>query len=85
METLGLYEMLQAAGLDVHSAQQSIGAHAATARESELLGVAEESALLTLRRTIVDRIGRVIEYATHCYPPSRPGFAFCLTSRAHGG
>ncbi|MER6126869.1 GntR family transcriptional regulator [Streptomyces sp. NPDC001795] len=84
LESAVLFEMLQAAGIDVHSAQQTIGARHATAGERKLLGVTEGSTLLTLRRTMVDHIGRVIEYATHCYPPSRADFAFHLVIRPYG-
>ncbi|MBG0855765.1 GntR family transcriptional regulator [Streptomyces spinoverrucosus] len=84
LASAGLYAAMQAVGITVRSVQQSIGARNATAGESELLGITEGSAILTMRRTLFDGAGRAVEYATHCYPASRRTWAFELCALPEG-
>jgi GntR family transcriptional regulator len=80
LEDHGLYEILRARGVRLHSANQVVGARTATAVESRLLGEPRGSALLTMQRTTVDDHGGVVEYGTHIYAASRYRFEFSLLS-----
>ncbi|MFF2849041.1 GntR family transcriptional regulator [Streptomyces sp. NPDC058001] len=82
LESTGLYRMMRAAGITLHSARQSIGARSATAEEAERLDEPEGAALLTMQRTAYDDTGRAIEYGTHVYRASRYAFEFQLLMRA---
>jgi DNA-binding GntR family transcriptional regulator len=82
LEATGLYRLLRAAGITLHSARQSIGARAATAAEGERLGEAEGAPLLTMERTTYDDTGRAVEFGTHIYRPSRYSFDFQLLVRS---
>ncbi|MEV7392704.1 GntR family transcriptional regulator [Streptomyces sp. NPDC091215] len=84
LSSAGLYAMMQASGITVRSVRQAIGARRAGARESELLGIAEGSAVLTMRRTMYDHAGRPVEHATHCYPASRRTWDFRLLAQSDG-
>ncbi|GGX67910.1 GntR family transcriptional regulator [Streptomyces fructofermentans] len=77
----GLYRVLRAAGITLHSAQQTVGARSATDREAELLDEPAGAALLTMRRTAYDDHGRAVEYGTHVYRASRYTFDFQLLVR----
>lgn len=70
-EGTGLYRLLRAAGVTLHSARQTIGARSATAGEAVLLTERAGAALLTMRRTAYDDTGRAVEYGTHVYRASR--------------
>ncbi|MGI5460938.1 GntR family transcriptional regulator [Streptomyces sp. CA-249302] len=76
LAAVGLYGLMQAAGILVCTSRHTIGARVATAEECALLGVSEGSVLLTLTRTMVDQTDRPVEYADHSYPPARRGFEF---------
>jgi DNA-binding GntR family transcriptional regulator len=78
----GLYRMMRAAGITLHSARQSIGARAATPEEGERLDEPPGAPLLTMQRTTFDDTGRAVEYGTHTYRPSRYSFEFQLLVRA---
>ncbi|KNE79489.1 MULTISPECIES: GntR family transcriptional regulator [Streptomyces] len=82
LEETGLYRMLRAAGITLHSARQSIGARSATAEEAERLGEAEGAALLTMERTAYDNTGRPVEFGAHVYRASRYAFEFQLLVRS---
>ncbi|NEY32420.1 UTRA domain-containing protein [Streptomyces sp. PRKS01-65] len=82
LEATGLYRLMRAAGITLHSARQSIGARAATAAEGERLGEAEGAPLLTMERTTFDDTGRAVEFASHIYRPSRYSFEFQLLVRS---
>ncbi|WP_437022948.1 GntR family transcriptional regulator [Streptomyces sp. enrichment culture] len=82
LEATGLYRLMRAAGITLHSARQSIGARAATAAEAERLGEAEGAPLLTMQRTTFDDTGRAVEFGTHVYRPSRYSFEFQLLVRS---
>ncbi len=81
LEERGLYEMLRAAGVSIHQADQSIGARSATAAEARLLGEARNAALLTMTRTAFDDSGRAVEYGSHVYRASRYTFSLTLAER----
>ncbi|MGW4731106.1 GntR family transcriptional regulator [Streptomyces shenzhenensis] len=81
LEATGLYRLMRAAGITLHSARQSIGARSATAPEAERLGEAEGAPLLTMQRTTFDDTGRAVEFGDHIYRPSRYSFEFQLLVR----
>ncbi|MFB7930111.1 GntR family transcriptional regulator [Streptomyces sp. NPDC056039] len=81
LESTGLYRMMRAAGITLHSARQTVGARAATAEEAARLDEREGAALLTMQRTAYDDTGRPVEYGTHIYRASRYTFDFQLLVR----
>ena len=81
LESTGLYRMMRSAGITLHSARQTIGARAATAREASSLDEREGAALLTMQRTAYDDTGRPVEYGTHIYRASLYTFDFQLLVR----
>ncbi|MFJ4690315.1 GntR family transcriptional regulator [Streptomyces sp. NPDC088766] len=81
LEATGLYRLLRAAGVTLHSARQTIGARSATPEEAALLAERTGAALLTMRRTAYDDTGRAVEYGTHVYRASRYAFDFRLLVR----
>ncbi|MFF8971020.1 GntR family transcriptional regulator [Streptomyces sp. NPDC014995] len=81
LEETGLYRLLRAAGITLHSARQTIGARSATRQEAALLTEKEGAALLTMQRTAYDDTGRPVEYGTHIYRASRYAFDFQLLVR----
>lgn len=78
LEEHGLYEVIRAAGIQLHAADQVIGARTATADEARLLGEPRGAALLTMQRTAYDDHGRVVEFGTHIYAASRYSFSLSL-------
>jgi GntR family transcriptional regulator len=74
LEEQGLYMLLRARGIQLHSATQSVGARKATAAEARLLGEARNAALLTMQRTAYDDNGAAVEFGTHIYAASRFSF-----------
>ncbi|MER5307223.1 GntR family transcriptional regulator [Streptomyces sp. NPDC002773] len=81
LETTGLYRMLRAAALTLHSARQAVGARAATAEEAALLDEREGAPLLTMERVTFDDTGRAVEYGSHLYRAARYTFEFQLMVR----
>ena len=81
LEATGLYRLMRAAGITLHSARQSIGARGATAEEAERLTEHEGAPLLTMQRTTFDDTGRAVEFGTHTYRPTRYSFEFQLLVR----
>ncbi|MCX5563455.1 GntR family transcriptional regulator [Streptomyces sp. NBC_00038] len=81
LEATGLYRLLHAAGISLHSGHQTIGARAATAEDGEHLGEPEGAPLLTLRRTAYDAAGEAVEYGTHLYNAARYVFELQLLMR----
>ncbi|EGX57296.1 GntR family regulatory protein [Streptomyces zinciresistens K42] len=81
LESTGLYRMMRAVGITLHSARQTIGARRATAEEAGRLEEQEGAALLTMQRTAYDDTGRPVEYGTHLYRASRYAFDFQLLVR----
>ncbi len=80
LEERGLYRLLRAAGVRLHSAQQTIGARVADTSDAELLGETPGAALLTMTRTTYDESGRVVEYGWHVYRASRYSFNLSLSN-----
>ncbi|WP_217145889.1 GntR family transcriptional regulator [Streptomyces sp. AC627_RSS907] len=82
LEATGLYRMMRAGGITLHSARQTVGARSATREEADRLEEKEGAALLTMRRTAYDDTGRPVEYGTHLYRASRYTFDFQLLARS---
>ncbi len=78
LESRGLYELLRAAGIHLHSATQMIGARSANAAEARLLGESRSAAVLTMQRTTYDDSGAVVEYGSHLYAATRYSFQLSL-------
>lgn len=74
----GLYDLVRAQGITLHSAHQTVGARTATAAEAKLLQEPRGSALLTMQRVAYDDHGRVVEYGSHLYAASRYSFEINL-------
>lgn len=70
----GLYDLLDRAGVHLHSATQNVSARPATVQEAKLLGEARGAALLTVERETLDEQGTTVEYARHLYAASRYSF-----------
>ncbi|GAA3006645.1 GntR family transcriptional regulator [Streptomyces fulvorobeus] len=81
LESTGLYRMMRASGITLHSARQSVGARAATAEEAARLAESEGAPLLTMGRTTFDDTGRAVEFGSHVYRASRYSFEFQLLVR----
>jgi DNA-binding GntR family transcriptional regulator len=81
LETTGLYRMMRAAGITLHSARQSVGARTATAEEAGQLTEPAGAPLLTMERTTFDDTGRAVEFGSHIYRASRYAFEFQLLVR----
>ncbi|MER5179359.1 GntR family transcriptional regulator [Streptomyces sp. NPDC002896] len=81
LEATGLYRLMRAAGITLHSARQTIGARSATAEEGERLTEPEGAPLLTMQRTTFDDTGRAVEFGSHTYRASRYSFEFQLLVR----
>ncbi|WP_309226148.1 GntR family transcriptional regulator [Streptomyces lunaelactis] len=81
LEATGLYRMMRAAGITLHSARQSVGARAASELEAELLTEETGAPLLTMERTTFDDTGRAVEFGSHIYRASRYAFEFQLLVR----
>jgi GntR family transcriptional regulator len=80
LERHGLYQLLRAAGVHLHTATQTIGARKATAEEARLLGESKGAALLTMQRLTYDDHGRPVEFGTHVYAAARYSFELTLLS-----
>jgi GntR family transcriptional regulator len=80
LESAGLYELIRASGIRLHSATQVIGARSASAAESRLLQESRSAALLTMQRTTYDDRGTVVEYGSHLYAATRYSFSMSLLS-----
>jgi DNA-binding GntR family transcriptional regulator len=82
LEATGLYRMMRAAGVTLHSARQTVGARAAGTEEGALLDEAAGAPLLTMERRTYDGTGRAVEFGAHLYRASRYTFDFQLLVRA---
>jgi DNA-binding GntR family transcriptional regulator len=78
LEARGLYALLKARGIVLHSATQVVGARTATSAEARLLEEPRGAALLTMQRQTFDDHGAVVEYGTHLYAASRYSFEINL-------
>lgn len=74
----GLYELLRRQGVQLHSANQTIGARPAAAAESKLLDEPRGAALLTMQRITYDDHGTAVELGVHVYAASRYSFEVSL-------
>ena len=74
----GLYDLVRAQGITLHSAHQTVGARTATTAEAKLLQEPRGSAVLTMQRLAYDDHGRVVEYGSHLYAASRYSFEINL-------
>jgi DNA-binding GntR family transcriptional regulator len=81
LEATGLYRLLRAAGLTLHSARQTVGARTAGPAEAGRLDEPEGAPLLTMERTTYDATGRPVEHGAHVYRASRYSFEFQLLVR----
>ncbi|WP_338692748.1 GntR family transcriptional regulator [Streptomyces sp. Q6] len=77
----GLYQLLRQSGVDLHTAEQTIGARRATAAEAKLLDETRGATLLTMTRTAYDDTGKPIEYGAHVYRASRYSFEMSIAAR----
>jgi DNA-binding GntR family transcriptional regulator len=80
LEEHGLYECLRTVGAHVHSAQQRIGARAASAAEARLLEVRRGAPLLTMERSASDDRARPVEWGSHVYDARAYSFTVNLQS-----
>lgn len=78
LESRGLYDLIRAQGVTLHSAVQTVGARNATPSEAKLLSEPRGAALLTMQRVTYDDRGSVVEYGTHIYASSRYSFEINL-------
>jgi GntR family transcriptional regulator len=78
LEEHGLYQLIRGLGIQLHAADQTIGARTATAEEARLLGEPRGSALLTMQRTAYDDHGRAVEFGSHIYAASRYSFELSM-------
>ncbi|MFZ0159643.1 MAG: GntR family transcriptional regulator [Kineosporiaceae bacterium] len=78
LEGQGLYQLIRALGVQLHAADQVIGARTSTAEEARLLGEPRGAALLTMQRTAYDDHGRAVEYGAHIYAASRYSFSLSM-------
>ncbi|MCF3960164.1 GntR family transcriptional regulator [Streptomyces fuscigenes] len=81
LESTGLYRVMRAGGITLHSARQSVGARAATQEEAGRLGEPDGAPLLTMERVTFDDTGRAVEFGSHVYRASRYSFEFQLLVR----
>lgn len=70
-----IYQRLMDQGVDIHWASRTIDAVVADAEDAELLGVAEGSPLLRVRRRAFTREGVPVEFSDDRYLPNRASFA----------
>ncbi|WP_329454878.1 GntR family transcriptional regulator [Streptomyces sp. NBC_01497] len=81
LEATGLYRVMRAGGITLHSARQSVGARAATVLEAARLAESAGAPLLTMERVTFDDTGRAVEFGSHVYRASRYSFEFQLLVR----
>lgn len=74
LERTGLYDLMRARGVRLHSATQVVGARNASTAEARLLGEPARAAVLTMQRTSYDDHGAVVEFGDHIYASSRYSF-----------
>ena len=74
----GLYQLMRGRGTLIRVAHQRIGARAATAEESRLLGIKSHGPVLAMDRTAYDNSGKAVEFGHHCYRPDLYSFEITL-------
>ncbi len=78
LQEQGLYQVIRGLGVQLHAADQTIGARTASAEEARLLDERRGAALLTMQRTAFDDHGRAVEYGAHVYAASRYSFSLSM-------
>ncbi len=73
-----LYDVLKRAGVNLRVASQSIGAATADSHQAKLLNIQPGAALVTMKRTVSDDTGRVIETGHHFYRADSYSFDMTL-------
>jgi DNA-binding GntR family transcriptional regulator len=81
LEETGLYQLIRAAGINLHLASQTIGARGASAAEARLLRAAKGEPLLTMERTTYNENGQPVELGSHIYRASLYSFEIVLVTR----
>jgi GntR family transcriptional regulator len=81
LERAGLYQLMRAAGINLHLASQTIGARAASGAEARLLQAAKGEPLLTMERTTYNEHGLPVELGDHLYRASSYSFEIVLVTR----
>jgi DNA-binding GntR family transcriptional regulator len=81
LERAGLYQLMRAAGINLHLASQTIGARAASGAEARLLQAAKGEPLLTMERTTYNEHGLPVELGDHLYRASLYSFEIVLVTR----
>jgi DNA-binding GntR family transcriptional regulator len=81
LERAGLYQLMRAAGINLHLASQTVGARGASAAEARLLEAARGEPLLTMQRTTYNENGHPVELADHIYRASLYSFEIVLVTR----
>ncbi len=81
LEKGGLYELLRSLGIQLHAADQVIGARRATAQEARLLQAPRNATVLTVTRTTFDPAGVPVEYGRHAYLAERYSFKMSLVAQ----
>lgn len=80
LQKMGLYELLRSQGVQLHSADQVIGARRATPLEARLLEAPRGATVLTMTRTAFDPVGTPVEYGRHAYLADRYSFKMSLVA-----
>lgn len=65
----GLYDCLRESGVVLSTAQHQVSARNASPNEAEQLDMADGDAVMTMRQTVFDKDGRVVEHGSHIYNP----------------
>jgi DNA-binding GntR family transcriptional regulator len=81
LERAGLYQLMRAAGINLHLASQTIGARGASGAEARLLQARKGEPLLTMSRTTYNENGLPVELADHIYRASLYSFEIVLVTR----
>jgi GntR family transcriptional regulator len=81
LERAGLYQLMRAAGINLHLASQTIGARGASGTEARLLQAHKDEPLLTMERTTYNENGQPVELADHIYRASLYSFEIVLVTR----
>ncbi|KGF06029.1 GntR family transcriptional regulator [Arcanobacterium sp. S3PF19] len=79
----GLYDSFLDKGIHITTAVQNIGARNATEEETKLLGLAPNSAMVTMERVAYDAAHQVIEYGNHVYDAAQYRITVPLTANIH--
>jgi DNA-binding GntR family transcriptional regulator len=81
LERAGLYQLMRAAGINLHLASQTIGARGASGAEAKLLQASTGEPLLTMTRTTYNENGQPVELGDHLYRASLYSFEIVLVTR----